>query len=196
MPSPAPGHAPDPARLRRVRDRHDGLLRGRLSHRSLVAGADARGAGGADGHARRLDPGPARIPARRDDGHGGGPVRRAARARPRRGERDRDDLPARRLPAGTRLEPGQGAAPRVRAAADRRHRRERPPGRHRAVERDPREALDRRPRACAQDGRLRRRRDLRRIGQRDDRPPREPGHGGHLLARPGDVLLLLVGVPR
>ena len=32
----------------------------------------------------------------------------------------------------------------------------------------------------------------RRIGQRDDRYPREPGHGGHLLASPETVLLLLI----
>ena len=61
----------------------------------------------------------------------------------------------------------------------------RPPGRHRSVERDPRQAMDR-DRGRGQDGRLRRRRDLRRIGQRDDRYPREPGHGGHLLASPRD----------
>ena len=47
----------------------------------------------------------------------------------------------------------------VRADPDRRHRRERPPGRHRPVERDPREAVDDH-RGRGQDERLGRRRAL------------------------------------
>ncbi len=95
-------------------------------------------------------------------GMASGPIRRPARARPGRGERDRDGVPPSRLPAGTSLEPGPGAAPPVRAAADRRPGYDRHPGRGRSIERDPREAVDG-DRGRGQDERLRRRGALRRL---------------------------------
>ena len=68
-------------------------LRGRVPDRALVAGPDARRAGGPAGVLIGALLGLMAFMLAVDDGHGGGPVRRPSRHGPRRGERHRQGLP-------------------------------------------------------------------------------------------------------
>ena len=90
------------------------------------------------------------------------------------------------------LRPGTGAAPRVRPAPHRRHPAGQHRCRHREVGEDPgRPVGDHRGSGAQQ--RVGRRRALRRIGQRRDRPAREPRITAGSARVPETILLLLVG---
>ena len=176
----------DRGRDRTLRDHHAGDLRGRVPGRPMVAGPDARGAGGPGGRADRRAPRPDGLHARRRDGHGGGPLRRPPRHGPRRGERHRQGLSGGGLHAGAAGGRAARAAPRIPPAADRDQRPAADAGRHPAIDRAARGDVGDRRAGRAQRVLLRPDVVAGRIG--DGRRQHQPvaGRGGRLQPRPRD----------